>query len=152
MQLDNRIPPLALWAACVALAVASARWLNPWDIAVPGHRFVAATLLLLGVAIAAAGVVEFRRHKTTVNPMEPGRASAVVASGVYRFSRNPMYLGMALAMLGVVFWWPSVAGGIVVLLFCLYIDRFQIRPEEKVLLGLFGDDYSAYLSRVRRWI
>ena len=63
-----------------------------------------------------------------------------------------MYLGMALALLGIALWWASAPGCIVAVTFCLYITRYQIRPEEQVLLGLFGEEFSTYMSRVRRWI
>ena len=71
---------------------------------------------------------------------------------VYRYSRNPMYLGMGLALLGLALWWASVPGLALVLAFCLYINRYQIHPEERALAVMFGEEFTSYMSRVRRWI
>lgn len=151
-QLERKIPPLAL-CAVIALAIAAAGSFAPSANApFPGHRFVAVALVPLGVAIVTAGVVQFRRAKTSVNPMDPSRASSVVASGVFTFSRNPMYLGMALVLLGISAWHSTLPGYVLVSLFCPYMTHFQIKPEERVLLARFGDEFSAYICRVRRWI
>lgn len=88
-----------------------------------------ATLAAAGVAFDLMGLLAFRAARTTINPLKPERASAMVIGGVYRISRNPMYVGLALC-----------------------ITRFQIKPEERVLRGIFGEEYSAYAARVRRWL
>jgi len=113
---------------------------------------VAALLLAAGVAVALGGVVSFRRARTTVNPLKPETTAALVVSGVYSFTRHPMYLGMVSVLLAwAVFlaspW--SLAGPV---LFALYITRFQIVPEERVLSGLFGESFAAYTRQVRRWL
>ncbi len=87
-----------------------------------------------------------------MNPLAPGKANSVVTTGIYRFSRNPMYLGMATVLLGLAAWWASLPGLLVVGAFCAYITQFQVRPEERALLGLFGEQFALYMSRVRRWI
>ena len=117
-----------------------------------GHRIAAIALMLCGVAFAAAGVVQFRLARTTVNPMVPSNTSAIVASGVFGLSRNPMYLGMALALLGMSAWYASLPGCVLVVGFCGYLTEFQIKPEERMLVVRFGDEYSAYLTKVRRWL
>jgi protein-S-isoprenylcysteine O-methyltransferase Ste14 len=151
-QLELKVPPLALVAGFAA-AIALLAYVAPSAIEpFPGHRLVAAALLLLGVVIAAAGVLQFRRAKTTVNPMVPSRASSVVAAGVFGWSRNPMYLGMAVALLGLSAWFATVPGYALVPLFCAYITEFQIKPEERALLASFGAEYQAYMARVRRWV
>lgn len=116
-------------------------------------RLAAAVLLVvIGAAVALGGVVSFRRHKTTVNPLKPETSATLVSTGVYAFTRNPMYLGMALVLLGwsayLVSLW-SLAGPF---LFALYITRFQIIPEERVLEKLFGAAFVEYKGRVRRWL
>ena len=111
-----------------------------------------ASLAVAGASLDLLGVVAFLRSKTTVNPLQPGKASALVTTGVYRMTRNPMYLGLLLLLtawaihLSVL--WPFLGP----VLFILYINRFQIVPEERVLRSLFGDEYAAYASRVRRWL
>ena len=87
-----------------------------------------------------------------MSPFSPERTSSVVSSGIYRWTRNPMYLGMALGLFGFSVWSSSLPGFAVVLLFCLYLTRFQIQPEERMLLKLFGAEYAEYMAQVRRRI
>jgi protein-S-isoprenylcysteine O-methyltransferase Ste14 len=151
-QLELKIPPLALCAG-FAVAIVAFGYVAPLANApFAGHRVAAIALVLVGVAVAVAGVVQFRLAKTTVNPMVPSRASSIVASGVFRLSRNPMYLGMALALLGLSAWRSTLPGYALVPLFCLYMTEFQIKPEERVLLARFGQEFSAYMAKVRRWL
>jgi protein-S-isoprenylcysteine O-methyltransferase Ste14 len=148
--LELKIPP-----PLVALFLAILMWLTPaLAIAVPlGLRLgVALALLCLGLTISVSGVVAFRRARTTVNPIKASSASALVSSGVYRFTRNPMYLGLSLALFA---WAVLLSNPLALLLlpfYVLYINRFQIIPEERVLASLFGTEYSAYKERVRRWL
>jgi len=109
-------------------------------------------LFLLGALTCLAGVRYFRRAKTTVNPMKPESASALVASGIYRYSRNPMYLGFLLMLLGWALWLSNASALLLLPAFVLYMNRFQICPEERALLSLFGPDYMQYRARVRRWL
>ncbi len=111
-----------------------------------------AVLVAAGLGVDLAGLAAFRGARTTVNPLQPQRASALVTGGVYRFTRNPMYLGMALLLSA---WavhlssWLALAGP---LAFVLYITRFQIVPEERVLQANFGEAFTRYAARVRRWL
>jgi protein-S-isoprenylcysteine O-methyltransferase Ste14 len=109
-------------------------------------------LAATGVAVAIAGVVAFRRAQTTVNPLKPETSSALVTTGVYSVTRNPMYLGMAVALFGWAVYLSSAWSLFGLALFALYITRFQIIPEERVLDGLFGASFAAYKQRVRRWL
>ncbi|SMB27567.1 conserved protein of unknown function [Sterolibacterium denitrificans] len=90
--------------------------------------------------------------RTTVNPLAPGRSNSVVRTGPYRFTRNPMYLGMALLLLAWCIHLRNPLAPLSILAFFVYIIRFQIIPEERALLAKFGDAYAAYLSDVRRWL
>lgn len=152
MNLELRVPPVAVVALAAALMWVAARWLPQAAFPLPARGAVAVALVALGAAIAIAGVVEFRRARTTVNPMTPEAASAVVATGVFRFSRNPMYLGMLFALAGWGAWLGNAVSLVALPLFVLYMNRFQIVPEERALAERFGDAYRAYLQRVRRWI
>lgn len=151
-SLDNRVPPPVV-AACFAtlawlVAPSSAR-----DSASSGAGVgVAVLLAVTAAAITAAGAVRFRRARTTVNPLLPENASTLVTSGIFRYTRNPMYLALTLALLGVAawLWWaPALlaAAG-----FAAYTTRFQIEPEERVLRLKFGDAYARYCQSVRRWL
>jgi protein-S-isoprenylcysteine O-methyltransferase Ste14 len=116
-------------------------------------RLVAATAIALaGVGIAISGAVAFRRARTTVNPLKPETTSSLVTSGVYRFTRNPMYVGLALVLLAWAAFLSSALALLGPLVFILYISRFQIVPEERVLSGMFGAAYATYLAKVRRWL
>jgi protein-S-isoprenylcysteine O-methyltransferase Ste14 len=152
MQLELKIPPLALGAAFACAIVALGHWMPAANLPFAGHRTASIALALIGAAVATAGVLQFRRAKTSVNPLDPDRAGTVVASGVYGLSRNPMYLGMALVLLGVAAWHATLIGLVLVPLFCLYITAFQIKPEERVLLARFGQAFASYQIKVRRWI
>ena len=151
-RLELKVPPLALFLgsallvlALAALQVASFRAMYVW-------RTAGVLLIAAGVLVAVLGVLEFRRAGTTVNPMSPERASNVVTSGVYRWSRNPMYLGMASVLAGLALAVGSATGLLVTAGFCAYLSRFQIAPEERRLLEVFGEPYARYLRQVRRWL
>ncbi|MDC0609697.1 isoprenylcysteine carboxylmethyltransferase family protein [Vibrio sp.] len=98
------------------------------------------------------GVLSFKLSSTTVNPMEPEKASQIVSSGIFRLSRNPMYLGLLFLLISYCFFLQTAFAFLVCVLFVLYMNRFQIYPEERVLEAKFGQDYQQYKSRVRRWI
>ena len=151
-RLELKVPPLALFGACVAIVVTIALRVAATGLDLPGLRWSGAVVLLAGVFIAVSGVVQFRRAGTTVNPMSPDRARAVVRDGVYRLSRNPMYLGMAAALIGLSLLLGSWAGLPVAAGFCAYLSRFQILPEERMLLASFGEPYARYMDEVRRWL
>ncbi len=151
-SLELKIPPPVVALTCGALMWFLAREtpFASWPVA--GRGVLALTLAALGVCISASGVVTFHRAATTTNPMRPGDASTLVTGGIYRRTRNPMYLGLALVLLG----WGAQLANVLALLFLpgfvLYIDRFQIIPEERMLAGLFGTEYQAYQASVRRWL
>src|SRR6202035_1479507 len=106
----------------------------------------------IGLAIAVAAVRRFRHARTTVNPVDPSKATQLVTDGVFRISRNPMYLGLALLLMGWAIWLHSVSPWVILPLFVFLITRVQIIPEEHALEHLFGTDYLTYRRSVGRWI
>ena len=150
--LELKIPPLAVLVLFALAVYAAGRWLPTGNLPFVASPASALAAVVAGVGMALAGVVQFRRTGTTVDPLAPGKASALVDAGVYRWTRNPMYLGMALVLLGGALWWGSIPGVALVGGFCAYLTRFQIVPEERALQAIFGDAYIGYMSRVRRWI
>jgi len=118
----------------------------------PAKYFWSWSLALIGVLVCLSGVISFRRSKTTVNPTKPDSTSALVVSGVYKYTRNPMYVGFALVLLGWAAFLSNLAAFALAPVFVVYIDRFQIRPEERVLFSLFPHEYPAYRAKVRRWV
>jgi protein-S-isoprenylcysteine O-methyltransferase Ste14 len=150
--LELRIPPVAVVAAAACLMWAIAQALPFLDLALPGRVPAALLATLIGFFLSLAGVVEFRRARTTTNPLKPGSASSLVRGGIYRLTRNPMYLGFALALLGWGIFLANPAPFAMLFLFVGYMNRFQIAPEERALEALFGEAFKAYRSTVRRWL
>ena len=109
-------------------------------------------LLLLGFVILISAVRLFRKDKTTVNPLSPEQATKLVTDGIFKYSRNPMYLGMALVLGSIAVFFNLIGGIILVALFCAYITKFQILPEERAMRDLFSDDFDKYTKVTRRWI
>lgn len=150
--LETRAPPPLIGALAGLVMWLVARATPALTVTVPARRGIAMSLGLLGLAVVAAGVVRFRRAHTTVNPLDPSAASALVESGVYRVTRNPMYLGFAIVLLawGIHLASPPAALGIVA--FVAYMNRFQIVPEERALRANFPGAFDAYARKVRRWV
>jgi protein-S-isoprenylcysteine O-methyltransferase Ste14 len=150
-SLEHRIPP-----PIVGLLVGAAMWgiakSTAATLAVPNPVFAAAVVALAGIAFDIGGILSFRRAKTTVNPLKPEKATHLVTSGVYRITRNPMYVGMLFLLIAWAIYLDSPWALLGPLAFVLFMNRFQIGPEEKALEVLFGDEFSDYKRRVRRWL
>jgi protein-S-isoprenylcysteine O-methyltransferase Ste14 len=150
--LELKIPPVAVVLICAAIMWAlDASGIAP-EIEFPGRVAIAAILAAAGVGVTIAGVAAFRSARTTVNPMRPDEASKLVVRGVYRMTRNPMYLGFLLLLLAWAAFLANVGVLVVVIAFVLYMNRFQIAPEERALAALFGPQFDGYKQRVRRWL
>ena len=150
--LEHRIPP-----PIVGLLVAAGMWavatLGPLlPISDTFRLAVVAILAATGLSFDLLGFLAFHASRTTINPLKPERASTLVTGGVYRITRNPMYVGLAVLLTAWAVYLAAVVPLLGPVLFVLYITRFQIRPEERILAGLFGDEYSRYAARVRRWL
>jgi protein-S-isoprenylcysteine O-methyltransferase Ste14 len=150
--LELRIPP-----PVVALLVGAAMWFAagervPLELPFRVRLVAFVVIALAGGAIALAGDLAFRRARTTISPFKPENSTALVTSGIYRFTRNPMYVGLTLVVLGWTVFLCSAWALLGPVAFVLYITRFQILPEERVLSAKFGGAYTAYAARVRRWL
>jgi protein-S-isoprenylcysteine O-methyltransferase Ste14 len=151
-KLELKIPP-----PVVALLIAAAMWGLVRGTPTPEpssslRMVIAITIALVGAGFDIAGLIAFRRARTTVNPLRPEATSAFVRSGVYRYTRNPMYVGLAMLLLAWTTWLWSAWALVGPLAFILYISRFQIAPEEKILARKFGSDFTEYCAKVRRWL
>jgi protein-S-isoprenylcysteine O-methyltransferase Ste14 len=150
--LELRIPP-RLVAVAVGFGMWAASFIEPRFALPQSHHWATALVGAMGgAAITFTGAATLRAARTTLLPMRPQQTTILVTTGIFRWSRNPMYLGLAVALLG---WaaflsaaWPLLGP----VLFVLYVNRFQIRPEERVLAELFGAEYANYARRVRRWL
>jgi protein-S-isoprenylcysteine O-methyltransferase Ste14 len=152
MNLRLRIPPLAVAVLAGGLGWITARLVPTLTFAYFAREELAVTLAVLGITCAVLGVASFRRASTTVNPMTPDATTALVVSGIYRVTRNPMYLGFLLLLLAELVWLANPIAFLVAPAFILYLNRFQIRPEEIALRNRFAAEFQAYTHRVRRWI
>lgn len=150
-MLDHKIPP-----PIVVLVVALLMWLTPAvagsvPLSDPARWLIAAALACVGQGIGIAGLVEFQRAKTTVSPVKLDSASSLVVSGVYLCTRNPMYLGFLLTLVAWAVFLLNPLAALWIAVYVLYITRFQIVPEERILASLFGAEYENYKAQVRRW-
>lgn len=147
-----RIPPPVI-ALLAGLAMEGLhRW---WPLAryVQGAWRLAGFLpMAMGVAMVLLAMGRFRAAATTINPLDPAKATTLVQSGLFRYTRNPMYAGLALVLAGFAWRLGSATPWLVLPLFVVLITRLQILPEERALQALFGADYAAYCRRVPRWL
>lgn len=151
-RLELKILPLFVMVF-VALLMWGAHFLAPvFPIPMSIRLTLALLLTVLALSLVLAGGYSFRKAQTTVNPFAPESSSVLVVSGVYRYSRNPMYVGFYLGLVGLAVYLASVLALIISFSFVVYLNRFQILPEEKILFELFGEDYRNYCTKVRRWL
>lgn len=151
-SLELRVPPPVVMLAAALLMWVAAHGLPALDFQLPAHGTLAVVIALIGLAIAVFAVLQFRRAGTTPNPMKPHESATVVVTGLYRYSRNPMYLGDVVLLAAWALWLANAAPFIFLPLFVLYINRFQIAPEERALSAHFGPAYADYRRTVRRWL
>jgi protein-S-isoprenylcysteine O-methyltransferase Ste14 len=150
--LENTIPPPALMLIIAATMWGVAKIQSPMAIE---PRLRIGLMLALGVValvFSIGGVIAFRVARTTINPVQIDRASRVVTGGIYRLSRNPMYVGLTALLAGWAVFLSVPATGIGPVVFALFTYRFQILPEERVMAAKFGREYLDYKQRVRRWV
>ena len=150
--MNLKIPPLALLILVGLFMMLSSSLLPALDFVFPPKLVMGVAAIFLGVVVARLGVYEFRKAKTTVDPRNPQKSESLVGSGIYKISRNPMYVGFFLMLFG---WCLFLANYVALLflpLFVLYINAFQIKPEESFLSQKFGSAYTDYCRRVRRWV
>lgn len=153
---EHRIPPPVVDLACAGLMwwLASALpALQYWPRGGGGWvGLLVLALVVVGGAIALAGTLAFRRAQTTINPLAPRRTRALVTDGVYRFTRNPMYLGMLLVLAAWAVWLGNLAAFAGLPVSMLVLGVLQVAPEERILHERFGAEYERYRARVRRWL
>lgn len=150
--LELRIPP-----PVVFLAFAGLMWLIsvyiPWaTVSLPAKMPFALAIASVGGLLAGISIGSFLRARTTLHPDKPMKTTTLVVTGVYSMTRNPMYLSLLLVLIGWAIYLANVAAALLILIFVFYLNRFQIKPEERALASLFGKEFEAYSKRVRRWL
>jgi protein-S-isoprenylcysteine O-methyltransferase Ste14 len=152
MWLELKIPPLLVWLVFAGVMFGVAESAPSLSFRLAGSSVIALALAALGGAVAFAGVIAFRHKRTTVNPLTPSASSSVVSTGVYRVSRNPMYLGFLLALAGWAVYLSNFGAALLLPAFVAYMTQYQIKPEERALLAKFGPEFAQYMSQVHRWL
>ena len=152
MSLELKIPPvlvtviaaLVMWILSNLIPIAT--YTTNWNIVLSSLLFCAGSLLAL------LGVIEFKKHQTTVDPRIPHQTERLVISGIYKISRNPMYLGFLLMLAGWAFFLSHFIAVLMLPVFIIYMNKYQIAAEERWMLEKFGDEFLIYTGKVRRWI
>ena len=148
--MNNKIPPplvTIFFGCCIYFSKDFFLTIN-----IQALSLLSYVLFLLGFGILFSAARSFKEQKTTINPIKIETASSLVVSGIFNYSRNPMYLGMALILLGLSLKFNLIGGLIFTALFILFITNFQIKPEEKAMQKIFGEEFLSYKNKVRRWL
>ena len=148
--MNNKIPPPIVTLICGIAIYFSKTFFNQFFSY--NNNIISLSLMILGLTIFVSAVKSFRIQKTTVNPLDPKQASSLVTSGIFKFSRNPMYLGMLIILLSIAFKFNLIGGMITSVIFYIFITKFQIIPEEAAMNELFGNEFIDYCKKTRRWI
>ena len=151
-HIELKVPPPAVMLVAGALMWLIARAVPLFGFVFPARELCAVIVGCAGIVVSALGVVAFKRARTTLNPMQPESSSALVVSGIYARTRNPMYLGLLLVLTGWAIFLSNALAFLWLPAFVLYLNRFQIEPEERALARLFGQSFAAYKARSRRWL
>jgi protein-S-isoprenylcysteine O-methyltransferase Ste14 len=149
LNLKTKIPPPLITLICILIIYFFEKefiFFEDWNIYISGF------FLLWGLIIIAFAVFKFAKTKTTVDPTKPSKTSSLVISGIYRITRNPMYLGMLFLIISFTFYKLSLVGAIVIPSFIFYINKYQIEPEEYEMRKKFGENFEDYCKKVDRWI
>ena len=147
-SLETKIPPLIVVLFFLFLIFFLRNLLQVFTFKI----YVPFFFLWLAIAFFSTGIIEFRKYKTTLNPLKPEESSALLTTGVFKFSRNPIYLALLNLLISFSIYLGSFLGLIILPLFVIYMNQFQIKPEEKAMLKLYGKEFENYCSNVRRWI
>lgn len=150
--LENKIPPPIVTLIFGALMWCLADTPPALPFTLSASYVITALLYVTGLGFMLAGVISFKRADTTVNPLQPETATSLVTSGVYRFTRNPMYLGLVFLLMGWGVYLDSWIALTCIFPYMLFMQWFQIFPEEKALRALFAQDFINYIQQVRRWL
>ena len=148
--MKTKIPPPILALVMIVLIYLSSFFIESTTFNYQGSLSV--LVLILGLACAIPSFKLFARYKTTISPLKPSDTTVLVTEGMYRYSRNPMYLGLLLLTISSTIWFGTWFGIIINMLFIFLINFLQIIPEEEALLEIFGEEYEEYKKNVRRWI
>ena len=150
--LELKIPPLLLMLIVALLMWLMAQYLPNISVSLAFKYIVSFNFLGIGLMFMGSALMSFREANTTFNPMRPKDCSALVTSDVYQITRNPMYVGMLLMLIAYPVFLANAYALVLLIAFVLYLNRFQILPEERALEIMFGEDFLSYKAKVHRWL
>jgi len=150
--MELKVIPIVQVIIAMALMAAIQSTIPTFAYTLQLSNYISGSLVFIGIIIGFSAIYSFRKHQTTVNPSKPESSSTVVNSGIYHYSRNPMYVAMLLALLAYAFYLENLLAFVICGVFIWYISKYQIIPEERMLEKLFGQEYQHYCQQVRRWI
>ncbi len=145
-----KIPPPILVLILVVSSFLSSKKIDV--IHIPHQTLVSILILLIGILILIIPVTNFIKYKTTIDPIEFKKVNKLVTSGIYKYSRNPMYLGLLLIVISSSILYLNIYSVSTPIFFYYWINRFQIQREEIFLTEKFGKEYLSYKTKTRRWI
>ncbi len=151
-KLELKIPPLVVTLIFGLIAWGISNWFSSASLSITLFKVASYVIFGLGVVIALVAVIKFKKEDTTVDPTSPSKSTSLVINGVYRYTRNPMYLSFFLWLLAYSLYLGNPINLLSLVFFIIYMNNFQIKAEERVLKETFGNEYEVYSSRVRRWI
>ncbi|MBD1388413.1 MULTISPECIES: methyltransferase family protein [Echinimonadaceae] len=151
-SLELKVPPIIVLLLTASLMLLSSEVTEPLSFDVPATQGLGWFFAIAGLIVIGRGVQVFRHHQTTVDPRVPDASSHLVVSDIYGYTRNPMYLGMALCLVGWAFYLCNLIALGLVFVFMAYITQFQVIPEERFLGRKFGQCYTDYAGKVGRWV
>lgn len=151
-ELETKIPPPLLGFVTGLMMWLMAQLLPTLSLVSSNLHRVGIVIMLAGFCLDVIALLQFRKNATTINPLSPDKASTMVSTGLYKYTRNPMYLGLLIVLTGWAFFLGNLASFACLPIFVRLISRFQIFPEERILKEKFGEPYELYLTQVRRWI
>ena len=150
--LENKIPPPLLVLLISALMYGADMYTERIYLDPIAKGIAISFALTLAGFFGYRAISLFNQSQTTIDPVHLGRASSLVTTGIYQITRNPMYVSLTLILCAWAIWLESPLQMIGPIFFALFINYFQIKPEERVMLEKFGDEFEQYKSKVRRWI
>ena len=151
-RMKNRVPPPIWMLLTGAIMWGIARSPFAFSVELPYTAEAGTLLIVLGIAVITLGITQFAKLKTTVNPLDLTESTRLATQGIYKYTRNPMYLGLTLILTGWGLHLDSPVNILCLIGFVVLITEVQIKPEEAALRGLFGGEYETYCRRVRRWL
>ena len=144
-------PPIQALLSAIMMCLIS-RYFTHANFSLNGINIFALIFLIIAVIIIVLSMYKFRKIKTTISPLRPNKTSSLVKSGIYEYTRNPMYLGLLLMLFSTALFLKNLISFLIIPLFILFITKNQILPEEETLENIFEEEYKNYKKKVRRWI